>query len=109
MLQSKAVLVHFDTNKKLVWACDASPYGVGTVLSHQLDDGSECPIGYASRTLSTAEKRYSQLDKEGLAIVFGVKKFHDYLYGHKFLITSDHKPLYHIFNESKGIPVMASA
>ena len=63
MLQSEAVLVHFDTNKKLVLACDASPYGVGAVISHQLDDGSEHPIGYTSRTLSTAEKRYSQLDR----------------------------------------------
>ena len=50
-----------------------------------------------------------QLDKEALAIVFGVGKFHRYIFGRKFLLYSDHKPLIHIFGESKSVPVMASA
>ena len=64
------------------------------MLSHRLEDGSERPIAFASRSLSPAGKGYAQLDKEALAIVFGVTKFHVYLYGHSFTIHSDHKALH---------------
>ncbi len=56
LLISAKVLTHFDPTKKLVMACDASPYGIGAVLSHQFYDGTERPIGYASRSLTPAEK-----------------------------------------------------
>eukprot|EP00731_Ephydatia_muelleri_P001907 Em0001g1907a len=79
------------------------------LIAHIMDDGSERPVGYASRSLSQAEKGYSQLDKEALAIVFGVTKFNSYLYGCPFTIYSDHKPLMYLFGEHKGIPTMASA
>ena len=79
-LSIDAVLVHFDPRKPLVLSVDASPKGVGAVLSHQMSDGSERPIAYASRTLSKSEANYAQIEKEGLAIVFGLKKFHLYLY-----------------------------
>ena len=81
MLQSNSLLLHFDPSKRLILTCDTLPYGVGAVLSHVMEDQLETPIAYASRTLSAAEKGYSQLDKEGLAILFGVKKFHSYLWG----------------------------
>ena len=88
LLQEAPVLVHYDNTKELILACDASPYGVGAVISHRMDDGSERPIGYASSSLSPAEKKYSQLEKEALAIIFGVKKFHQYLYGLRFTIIN---------------------
>jgi hypothetical protein len=97
LLKDDTVLVHYDMNKPLVISCDASPYGVGAVLSHVMDDESEQPIAYASSSLAPAEKRYAHIDKEALAIIFAVKKFHQYLYGRKFLIVTDHKPLLGLF------------
>ena len=108
-LTSSRVLAHYNPDLPVILDCDASPYGVGAVLSHQLEEGVIKPIAFASRSLSPAEKKYSQLDKEGLAIVFGVKKFHQYLAGRTFSIYSDHKPLQHIFAEDRPIPAMTSA
>ncbi|MGH0165481.1 UNVERIFIED_CONTAM: hypothetical protein FKN15_064397 [Acipenser sinensis] len=73
-----------------------------------MPDGSERLISFASRTLAPTENNYSQLDKETLATVFGVKKFHQYLFRHHFMICSGHKPLMSLFSESKLIPPMAS-
>ena len=108
MLLSSRVLTHFNDQLPLILECDASPYGLGAVLSHQFPDGTEKPVGFASRTLTKAELNYSHLDKEALAIIFGVKKYHQYIYGRHFVIKTDHKPLTHIFSESKAVPTMAS-
>ena len=75
LLVSLKVLVHYDPEKELILACDASPHGVGAVLSYRMPDGSERPIGFASRTLAPAEQKYSQIKKQRLACVFGVKDF----------------------------------
>lgn len=107
-IKSGRVLTHFDDRLPLVLACDASPYGLGAVLSHRMSDGCERPVGFASRTLTKAEQNYSHLDKEALAIVYGVKKYHQYLFGRRFEIKTDHKPLTHIFSETRATPTMAS-
>ena len=108
-LSSSAVLVHFDANKPLILTCDASPEGLGAILSHVMEDGSERPVTCISRTLSSAEKVYSQLEKESLAVVFGVKRLHEYLYGRHFTIKSDHQPLENLLNKETPISPLTSA
>ena len=69
LLLSSRVLVHFDVKLPLILSFDASPYGVGAVLARKMDNGDERPVCFASHTLTAAEQKHSQLDKEALAIV----------------------------------------
>ena len=89
-LKSSQVLVHYDPSLPITLAGDASAYGIGAVISHVLPDGSERPIAFASHTLSASEKNYSQLEREALSLVFGVKKFHTSLYCRQFIVITNH-------------------
>ena len=139
LLASSQFLMHFNPELKLILACDTSAYGIGAVLAHEMPDGTEkchrvCftnvvqvrkklravlahempdgtkkPITYALRMLSKSERNYSQLEKEGLSLVFGVKKFHSYLFIYAFELVTDHKPLLSLLSECKASSPQASA
>ena len=72
LLMRAPVLLHYDPDRPIVLATDASAYGLGAVLSHKNPDGSEQLIAFASRTLNASERNYSQTDKEALSLMFGV-------------------------------------
>ena len=109
MLSSTEVLTHFDQDKPIRVEADASRYGIGAVLSHVMDDGTHRPIAYASRTLNIHERNYAQIDKEALSLVFALEKFHQFIYGRKFTLVTDHKPLKYLLGPCTGIPHMAAS
>ena len=69
LLTQDMLLVHYEPACPLLLACDSSAYGVGAVLSHRMDDGSERPICFGSRALSAAEREYAQIEREALSLV----------------------------------------
>ena len=73
LLLNSPVLAHFDSQLPVILACDASPTGIGVVLSQRTQQG-ERPVAFYSRSLNATERRYSQTDREALAVVNGVKK-----------------------------------
>ena len=73
------------------------------------NNNTERPIAYASKSLSKAEKHYSQINKEAFALVWGIKKFHTYLFARHFTLRTDHKPLTAIFNPTKATPATTAA
>lgn len=69
----------------------------------------ERPIAFTSRTLQASERNCAQLEKEALALIFGIKMFHQYIFGRRFTLITDHKPLLAILEPKKGIPSLAAA
>ncbi|XP_054267315.1 uncharacterized protein K02A2.6-like [Macrosteles quadrilineatus] len=109
LLLKNNVLMPYDPKLDIVVTCDSSSYGVGCVLAHQLPDGRERPIAFASRTLTKCEIKYSQIEKEALALLFAVKKFHNFLYGRRFTLVTDHRPLIFLLGPTKAVPTLAAA
>lgn len=102
-LLDKKTLGIFDPKDKVELIADASPVGLGAILMQVDRDFHRRIIAYASKTLSQTEKRYAQTEKEALALVWAVEHFHYYLYGTKFTLFTDHKPLLCIYG-AKAIP-----
>lgn len=88
MLTEAPLLRYYDINLPVTLSVDASKEGLGAVLLQK-----DKPVAYASRALTETEQRYAQIEKEMLAIVFGVERFHQYVYGKEINVESDHKPL----------------
>ncbi|XP_012941600.2 uncharacterized protein LOC106012630 [Aplysia californica] len=100
-LSADTALAHFNPALEVGISCDASDVGIGCVLFHRYSDGSERPIANVSKTLTQTQRRYSQIQKEALAIIFGLNKFHQFLYGRRFILVTDHKPLIALFGPTK--------
>ena len=82
------VLAFYNPEEELTIQCDVRQSGLGAVLLQ-----SDRPVAYASRALTDPETRYAQIEKELLANVFSVEKFHQYTFGRPVKVQSDHKPL----------------
>ncbi|KAF2904608.1 hypothetical protein ILUMI_01570 [Ignelater luminosus] len=93
ILTSKPVLQYYDVNKPCILSADASKDGLAAVLLQ-----NKMPCAYASKAMTGAQKRYAQIEKELLAILFACEHFHQYIYG-KHVVQTDHKPLVAIFNK----------
>ena len=107
-MRFSTLLVHYNPELPLLIDCNGSPHGLeAAVLSHRFQDSVE--ICYTSHTLAQAETKYSQVEKEGLAVIFGLKRFHKYIYGRQFEINTDHKPLLGLFSERKYMSTMVSS
>ncbi|XP_063379466.1 uncharacterized protein K02A2.6-like [Cydia fagiglandana] len=106
-LTNSPVLTHYSESLPLILCCDGNQTGVGAVILHRTAEG-ERPIAYASRALNAAERNYSQIHREALSIVLGIKKIHTYLYGRRFTLRTDHRPLVSIFGSKADIPATAA-
>jgi len=101
---SESLLGTYDPKKQITVRCDASPVGVAAVLEQD-----NRPILFVSKTLTTAERAYAQVEREGLAVVWAVRRLHKYLYGKHFLLVTDNKAISHIFSPDKAVPPLAAA
>ena len=91
-------LSYFDPKATTRLITDASPVGLGAVLI-QIQDEKPAVIAYASKSLTPVERRYSQTEKEALGIVWACERFHQYIYGIRFELLTDHKPLETIYGK----------
>ena len=96
-LGDAAALAYYDKDAPTQVIADASPVGLGAVLVQE-QNGQRRAVCYASRTLTPVERRYSQTEKEALALVWSCERFHQFLYGMDFELVTDHKPLQTIFS-----------
>ena len=102
-LTNNSVMAHLDPSVPTQLRVDASPFGLGAILTQTHGDETR-PVVYASRTLTAVERRYSQTEHEALAVVWGCERFHLYLYGTIFDIYTDHKPLEIIYSPTSKLP-----
>ncbi|CAC5387482.1 unnamed protein product [Mytilus coruscus] len=104
LLASAKTLAYYNSNAETHVIVDASPVGLGAILSQKQSDGNFRQVTFASRTLTDVEQRYSQTEREALAVVWGCERFHLYLYGKEFILVTDHKPLEVIYSPKSKPP-----
>ncbi len=106
-LTAAEAMSYFDPQKSTEVIVDASPVGLGAILvQHSMKDQSSSIVAYASRALKPTEQRYSQIEREALAVSWGIKHFRLYLFGSESVVTvtTDHKPLLPLFNNPVAKP-----
>ena len=103
LVASSKVVAHFNPDLETSLVVDAGKSGIGAILLQTQVDGTIRPVSYASRSLTSQEVKYSQLEKEALSVIYGCERFHLYLFGKKFKILTDHQPLSIIYSP-KGKP-----
>lgn len=87
-------LSFFNVNEPVVLSVDASKNGLGATLMQ-----NKKPCAHASRALTTTQSNYAQIEKKLLAVLFGWERFHQYVYGKRFCVETDHKPLISIIKK----------
>ena len=98
-IASPPILAHFNSDAPTIVSADASGVALGAVLS-QLIDGQEYPVAFASKTLSETERRYSAGEREAFACIFACEHWHNFLFGRKFLLQTDHVALQALLSKS---------
>ena len=106
---SAKVLAHFNPQQESIVTCDASSYDLGAVSAQREKDRKEHPVAFAWRTLTKAERNYAQVERKTLAVIFGLHRFHQYLFGREFVLVSDHKPLVGLLGGNTPLSPVASA
>lgn len=107
LLVSNDLLMLFDPDLPIVVYSDASPVGVGAVLAHTIQVNGkpvDKPVMFAAASLTKTQQNYAQVDREGLAVIFAVTKFHRFIWGRPFTLISDNFAVHRIFHETKGLP-----
>ena len=92
LLTSNPILKLANIDESFILRTDASDRGIGAVLLQE-ENGQKLPVAYASRKLLQREQAYATVEKECLALVWGIMKFQRYLYGKEFIVETDHEPL----------------
>ena len=103
-LSSQSTLAYFDVSKETVLLVDASPFGLGAILAQRTPGQPDRAVALASRALTPTEQRYSQIEREALAVFWSVMHFHLHVYGDDFKVITDHRPLEPLFNKAGSKP-----
>ena len=98
IVTSSPILALYNPKSNTIISADASSYGLGAVLLQRQPHGELKPVAYISRSMTTTEQRYAQIEKESLAFTWACERFANYIIGLKFHIYTDHKPLVPLFS-----------
>ena len=103
-LISSEVIAYYNQEAETQLIVGGSSYGLGAILNQKQSNGEFKPVAYASRTLNPVERRYSQTERESLAILWAIQRFKVYLFGMNFVVYTDYKPIERIFTSSHDAP-----